>query len=382
MSNRATTRLVAEARDDRSLGAAGLRESRTGRRHRAPNGTRIDCPSGDQSGCVSLTLGTRQADRIRIAETLLPEVGVSARVARVHDPLPVRRPRRVSRQRRVVVGDALQGPSGSERGRPECNSVAAAPSHSSPQAAATVRNDRRRGRSFAKAPRARRQRISCAVRIHLQSSSRWSSSSSRLRARPDKARHMALHALQAGARSRRAGSAVDAGNESISVAGNRDDVVVLIGTLTERSPQRRHLTDEVVLLHGRVGPHQVQQLILADDVVSMLEQHDEHVEGLGRDGHETVVAPQAALDGIDDERTEGVAAFSVRAKREASRWTIRVDWCPPRESPLPRPMLDRARLNPFEVLMSIGCEVNRRSSQPIRRSATRDRSPHQLILWC
>jgi hypothetical protein len=46
-------------------------------------------------------------------------------------------------------------------------------------------------------------------------------------------------------------------------------------------------------------------------VVAVLEQHDEHLEGLRRDGHETAFPPQLPLNGIDDERTEGIAAVSV-----------------------------------------------------------------------
>ena len=81
------------------------------------------------------------------------------------------------------------------------------------------------------------------------------------------------------------------GDESISVTGNSDDEIVLVGTLAERSPQRRYLPRQVVLVHGSVRPHAVQELVFADDVVSMLEQHDEHVEGLRRDRDETTIAP-------------------------------------------------------------------------------------------
>jgi hypothetical protein len=111
--------------------------------------------------------------------------------------------------------------------------------------------------------------------------------------------------------------AADSGHESISMAGDRHDVVVLIGTLTKGAPQRRYLTDEVVLLDGRIGPHQIQQLILADYAVAVVEQHHEHVERLGRDRHPTVAAPQTALDGVDDERTERAAAVlgSMRSGR-------------------------------------------------------------------
>ena len=75
------------------------------------------------------------------------------------------------------------------------------------------------------------------------------------------------------------------------MAGNRDDVVVLIGTLMSARRKRGDLTDEIVFLHGRIRPYQVEQLILADDTVSMLEQHDQDIEGLGRDEHGTVCVP-------------------------------------------------------------------------------------------
>ena len=103
------------------------------------------------------------------------------------------------------------------------------------------------------------------------------------------------------------------GDESISVTGNGDDEIVLVGTLAERAPQRRNLTRQVVLVDGRVRPHAVQELVFADDVVSMLEQHDEHVEGLRRDRDETTIPPQLPLEGIHDERTEGIPTVPGRA---------------------------------------------------------------------
>ena len=102
------------------------------------------------------------------------------------------------------------------------------------------------------------------------------------------------------------------GDESISVTGDGDDEIVLVGTLAERASQRRYLARQIVFVDGGVGPHPVQELVFADDVVSMLEQHDEHVERLRRDGDETTVPPQPPLEGIDDERTEGVPTVPGR----------------------------------------------------------------------
>jgi hypothetical protein len=70
---------------------------------------------------------------------------------------------------------------------------------------------------------------------------------------------------------RRRRHCLDSCDESISMARERDDVVVLVRTLTERVAQRRNLTDEIVLLHRRVRPHEIQQLILADHTVAMVE---------------------------------------------------------------------------------------------------------------
>jgi hypothetical protein len=90
---------------------------------------------------------------------------------------------------------------------------------------------------------------------------------------------------------RRRRYSVDVRDESISLAGNRDDVVVLIGTLPKRTTERGDLADEVVLLHSRVRPHTIQQLFLADNAVAMLEQDSEDVKRLRRDRHGTVSAP-------------------------------------------------------------------------------------------
>ena len=110
---------------------------------------------------------------------------------------------------------------------------------------------------------------------------------------PDRIRRerMALRVLKGCPIPRRRGQRMDAGNESISMARNRHDVVVLIGTLMQRSSQGGDLTDEIVFLYGRIRPHQVEQLILADDTVSMLKQHDQDIEGLGRDEDRTVCVP-------------------------------------------------------------------------------------------
>jgi len=102
-----------------------------------------------------------------------------------------------------------------------------------------------------------------------------------------------------------------AGDESISLTRNGHEKIVLVRTLAKRSSEGRNLSGQVVLVYCGVRPDAVQQLILTHEVVSVFEQDDEHVEGLRRDGHETTLPPQLPLDGIDDERTEGIAAVSV-----------------------------------------------------------------------
>ena len=90
---------------------------------------------------------------------------------------------------------------------------------------------------------------------------------------------------------RHVGKVPHASDESIPVTGDGYDEIMLVGRLTERASQRRYLTRQVVFVDGGVGPHPVQELVFADDVVSMLEQHDEHVERLRGEGYETTVAP-------------------------------------------------------------------------------------------
>jgi hypothetical protein len=124
--------------------------------------------------------------------------------------------------------------------------------------------------------------------------------------------------IQAVAQLRRhLGQLTHGGDEPIAVTGNRDDEIVLVGALSERPAQRRDLARQVVLVHRGVRPDQVQQLIFADAVVSMFEQDDQHVEGLRRDGHEPTLPPQPPLEGIDDERTEGIDALAGRLVRFA-----------------------------------------------------------------
>ena len=98
-----------------------------------------------------------------------------------------------------------------------------------------------------------------------------------------------------------------AGDESISLARDGHEEIVLVRTLAERPPQRRNLTSQVVLIHRRFRPHAVEKLVLGDGAVPALEEDDQYVEGLRRDGDEAAVSPQPPFDGIGDERTEGVA---------------------------------------------------------------------------
>ena len=99
-----------------------------------------------------------------------------------------------------------------------------------------------------------------------------------------------------------------AGDKSISLTRNGHEEIVLVWTLAERSPQRRNLASQIVLVDRGFRPHAVQKLIFTDGVVPLLEQDDQHVEGLRRDGDETAFSPQLPLDGIHNERTEGISA--------------------------------------------------------------------------
>ena len=104
------------------------------------------------------------------------------------------------------------------------------------------------------------------------------------------------------------------GDESISLAGDRDDVVMLISTLTKCSAERGDLPDQIVLLHGSVRPHQAQEFVLADDAIAMLEEDDKNFKRLRRDRHESILATKCSLHRIDDERTEGIPAVDSRGR--------------------------------------------------------------------
>jgi hypothetical protein len=97
-----------------------------------------------------------------------------------------------------------------------------------------------------------------------------------------------------------------AGDESISLARDGQDVVGLIWTLTECPSQRGHLACEIVFLDCRVRPDTIQQLVLCDQTVAMFEQDDEDVEGLRRDWYRATLVPQPSRDRVSDERTEGI----------------------------------------------------------------------------
>ncbi len=162
---------------------------------------------------------------------LLPEVGVAGAVVGVHHPLSVRRPGRVTRQRRVLVGDALQAATrrrrpgavtdlhvhgdrddGADRRHeyPERHPPAL---REGPPARTTV------GRHVAVHVRLRQERIAGVLLLDLQRQlgrvMRVSVSVVQLR------RHL--------------GQLPHGGDEPIAVAGNGDDEVVLVGALPERT---------------------------------------------------------------------------------------------------------------------------------------------------
>ena len=101
---------------------------------------------------------------------------------------------------------------------------------------------------------------------------------------------------------------LNTGDESISVTGNGHDVIVLVGTLAECPSQGRDLARQIVLIDGGVRPDAVQRLIFADDVGSMFEEHDEHVERLRRDGHELTARHNLRLMGST---TNGPKAYPL-----------------------------------------------------------------------
>jgi hypothetical protein len=82
-----------------------------------------------------------------------------------------------------------------------------------------------------------------------------------------------------------------AGDKSIALTRNGHKEIVLVWTLAERSPQRRNLASQIVLIDRGFRPHAVQKLIFTDGVVPSFEQDDEDVERLRRDGHETPFPP-------------------------------------------------------------------------------------------
>ena len=113
------------------------------------------------------------------------------------------------------------------------------------------------------------------------------------------------------------GMLLSARDESVSLARDGKDVVGLIRALTERPPKGRDLAREIVFLDGRVRPHTIQQLVLRDQAIPMLEQDDEHVEGLRRDWYRVTVSPEPPRHRVGDERTERKCTVprSIRALR-------------------------------------------------------------------
>jgi hypothetical protein len=62
------------------------------------------------------------------------------------------------------------------------------------------------------------------------------------------------------------------------LAGNVGDIPLLPIAIAKRLAQTGHVNPEVTLIHDQTSPHACDQLALADDLTSALDQHHQNIE--------------------------------------------------------------------------------------------------------
>jgi hypothetical protein len=101
---------------------------------------------------------------------------------------------------------------------------------------------------------------------------------------------------------------LDRCHELVSTARNGDDYVVVVRTEPKSLSKNGDSLNEIVLLHDRIGPNPLQELVLLDDSRTFLNQDQQHVEGLARQrNHLAIPQEQPAMD-VDNEVPECVIA--------------------------------------------------------------------------
>ncbi len=96
----------------------------------------------------------------------------------------------------------------------------------------------------------------------------------------------------------------DLRDEAIAAAMGRLDVRRRPRIVGERPPNLADADLERAVAHVHVGPRQLEQIVLSDELTGMVHQVVQHREGLRRERHDDVAAAELSSGGIQPERSE------------------------------------------------------------------------------
>src|SRR5215472_1108394 len=94
--------------------------------------------------------------------------------------------------------------------------------------------------------------------------------------------------------------------KSVSLPGNCLYVLMSVAGLAQCFPQRGDILCQIVLLHDRVGPDLLHQLISMKKMSAVLDERQKYLERLWRERHRLSVSQQQALCCVQAEGAEFV----------------------------------------------------------------------------
>ena len=115
-------------------------------------------------------------------------------------------------------------------------------------------------------------------------------------------------------------------HEPISAGGHGDDVLMVVGLLSQGLPQYRDVPGEPSLFHDRVTPDLLEQFVLRDHALPILDERKERLQDFWSQRYWFAVAQQEPLAGIQRKtvRTRRRAAIARSWPREQFRRKTKV----------------------------------------------------------
>ena len=141
--------------------------------------------------------------------------------------------------------------------------------------------------------------VSVSSRVDASSRARSASAASRPMKRVRGSGRLWRGRWPSGRRGRRSGCRLARRRQAVAVAGQRGD-----RARAEQLAQVADLRGDVVLFHDQARPDQVEQLLLGDEPLVALGQHEQQVEGAAAESHRLAAHAQHPLGRVQLEMVE------------------------------------------------------------------------------